>query len=149
MAQAIFLVGLPGAGKTRLISSFRDAAIFDDYKANAVDDDPSFDHGRRLAELLGRLRDGTACVISDIDFCRREAQTEAVEYLRVAIPTVQIEWWCFENDPAQCARNVEFRATKESRDVQSDLAKIREYTDLYTIPANARILSVWRPTGVP
>jgi len=145
-AKAIFVTGLPGSGKSCLIGSLaNDVVVFDDYKANAIDDNSSFDHGRRLPELIAALREGGTCVISDIDFCRPSSQAEAETHLRSVYADVDIEWWCFENDPRQCARNVKQRARSARRDLNADLAKLREYSPIYVIPARANILPVWRP----
>jgi len=145
--KAIFLTGLPGSGKSCYIDSLQtDAVIFDDYKAHAIDDNPSFDHGRRLKELLEVLRAGKSCIISDIDFCRTEAQREAESLLRAAVADVTIEWWCFENDPHRCEQNVLQRAKSYRRDVRAELTNIHQYSSVYAMPAGAKILQVWRPS---
>jgi hypothetical protein len=97
-----------------------------------------------LPELIAALREGKTCAISDIDFCRPNAQEEARAHLR-SYADVAIEWWCFENDSQQCVRNVKQRARSARRDVNADLAKIVEYSPLYVIPAGAKVLPVWLP----
>ena len=147
-ASVIFVVGLPGSGKTEFIRSMAHPKTeFDDYKAGAFNDDSAFTSARRYLELITTLREGRECVISDIDFCRSEARAEAECILRREVPGLHLQWICFENDPAQCVRNARARAESTRRNLEAELDNIRRYASQYVIPPHAQIFRVWRNGG--
>jgi len=115
--------------------------IFDDSKANARDNDPSFRNARSLDALLSALRNGSRCCVADIDFCGTEARREAETVLRQELPSLEVRWHFFANDPAACEANVRDR-NRES--LQRELALIAKYSQAYRIPQNAVVLPVSR-----
>jgi len=142
----VFVAGLPGSGKTRLLQSSADPAnLFDDFKSNAISDNPAFDHARRLPELLALLRAGQTCFVSDIDLCREPAQEDAENYLRAHVPGLVIEWLFFEKSPEQCKANVRVRATVTGRDAELEAANVERYAACYSIPRGATVRPVWKP----
>jgi hypothetical protein len=145
MIRAIFIVGLPGSGKTHHLQKLErefDALVFDDFKARALNDNPAFDHARRLPELVNGLRSGRVCIVADIDFCRKEARCEAKDYLEAAIPRIEIDWHFFANDLARCRQNVLKDKTSTKRNAAARLRQIERFSVLYQIPSNANVLQV-------
>lgn len=147
MSKVIFIVGLPGSGKTshlQELATEMDAPIFDDFKANAINDNRAFAHGRRLSELVDGLTSGRLCVVADIDFCRKAARSEAEYYLRAAIPDIQVEWWCFTNEPDVCRQNILRNAGNGNRNTEARIRQIEKFSPQYEIPRDAKVLKVWR-----
>lgn len=146
MGKVVFVVGLPGCGKSCHLKKLEANGFerFDDFKAEAINDSPQFKHSRHYARLLAALRAGKQCAVADIDFCRTAARTEAQLILKKEVAGLQIEWVFFEKDPDQCRANVRAR---HRASVETDLAKIDEFLPLYCIPEEHRVLSVCRPHG--
>jgi adenylate kinase family enzyme len=149
MGSIIFVTGLPGAGKTRYVQELAEnlgAELFDDFKANAIDDNPSFNFGRYFSNLIDALRSGKTCIVSDIDFCRSESRAEAEVYIALMAPETSIEWRFFEKDLERCRRNIEQRAQIERRDIHKEHSNIEYYAQLYRIPPGGRLIKVWSPS---
>lgn len=146
MNKAMFVVGLPGSGKTyhlRKLASEMHVMVFDDFKAKAIDDNPAFDHARRLPELVRALKSGRLCAVADIDFCREVGRREAQIYLQGAIPELQVEWHFFANEPALCRQNVLRDVRNTNRKAEARILAIERFSTQYEIPADAKILRVW------
>jgi hypothetical protein len=143
MSHVIFIVGLPGAGKTTHLPELEREGyvVFDDYKACAQDDSPHFRKSRHYHILLQLLRKGTPCAICDIDFCKEDARVEAETVLREDLAAIEIEWRFFDSDLEACASNIKQR-NREHAD--RDLEKLLEYAATYSIPAGAIVLPVVR-----
>jgi hypothetical protein len=148
MATAILILGLPGSGKTHYLldlAARTGAAFFDDFKKDAFRDDPAFGSARRLGELLADLWTERDCLISDIDFCLPESLQEAEAWIYGnAPPGTTIERRYFAPDRDQCIANVTARATRENRDVASELGDIERYLKTYVVPQGYEPLPVWR-----
>ncbi|OFV96503.1 MAG: hypothetical protein A3H28_06205 [Acidobacteria bacterium RIFCSPLOWO2_02_FULL_61_28] len=140
--NVILVVGLPGCGKTTYVDKLTaefGAQKFDDFKANAHYDSPTFQCARRFDELIIKLVRGETCIVADIDFCRNEARIEAEEEIKGRIPGVKVEWHYFENDPIRCRRNV---IRRKSNSVQQELLNIDRYSPGYDIPSPATLIRV-------
>src|SRR5437016_2437846 len=128
MAKVILVIGLPGSGKThylRHVAGYTGARDFDDFKANAFNDNPDFRSARRFGELLADLWRGRDCIISDIDFCRPESLSEAELCIQGdAPPGTVIERRYFAPDRDQCIANVTLRAKEGNRDVAREIGNI-------------------------
>lgn len=143
MCPRILLVaGLAGSGKTPYLTRLgaEGWVVFDDFKANSRMNSSHLRNARRCEELIQALRDGRNCVVADMGFCRSRDRDEAESILLQEVPTVTIEWQFFKNDPQQCAKNIR----TGTRTAQPRLAKVEEFTALYSIPSGATILPVWR-----
>jgi len=141
--NVILLAGLPGCGKTtHLCQMHRDGwLVFDDYKAEAVDDCSAFRKSRKFGALVSALRDGLKCAVADIDFCKTESRAEAESVLFVEVPGVKLRWRFFENSPSACEANIRSRNRSS---LPNDLEKLHKYSLLYRIPLGAEVLPVWQ-----
>jgi len=139
--RVLFVVGLPGSGKTTFIREFQTGGgrCFDDYKARARHDSSHFDQSQHFGELLSALRAGRECLVSDIDFCKADARQEATVLLRREIPDVEIQWRCYENAPDKCRKNVVARARPS---LPNDLRAIEKYAPIYTYPDGCQPIPV-------
>jgi predicted kinase len=140
--RIVLVAGLAGSGKTPYLARLGAEGwiAFDDFKANSRMNLPHLRNAPRYDELIQALRDGRNCVIADMGFCRSRDRHEAESILRKDVPSVTIEWQFFENDPQQCAENIRCG----TRPAQPRLAKVEEFTALYSIPPGAAMLPVWR-----
>jgi hypothetical protein len=95
-----------------------------------------------FVDLVRALNAGQDCVVCDVRFCRA-GQREALEaMIRECAPDATVEWRFFENEPAQCLKNVRRRARMN---ITHEERSIRDLSPLYKIPEDANILPVWRP----
>lgn len=140
-SEVLLVVGLPGCGKTTHLDELQREGwiVFDDFKADAVDDSSAFRKSRHFGALLESVRQGGRCAIADIDFCKSEARAEAEYVLSAATPLVKILWVFFDNDPESCKGNIN-RRNRPSQ--ETDLSKLCEYSMSYTIPEGAEVRPV-------
>lgn len=141
MVEVILLAGLPGSGKTtHLCQMLRDGwLVFDDYKAQALEDCSKFGSSRKFLPLISALRCGLSCVVADIDFCRVESREEAECLLLAIVPGLKLRWRFFKNDPSACEANVR---TRDRRQLETELSNLRRYAESYNIPQGADTLPV-------
>jgi predicted kinase len=137
----LVLVGLPGSGKTTLSEKLEAEGwlVFDDYKANAIDDCSHFRKSKHFESLLVSLHAGRNCVVADVDFCKAEARTEAEQVLRDEVPDMEVRWIYFSNDIASCEANIRHQ---KGRNFEDRLTAIHRYSSQYTIPSGAEVRSV-------
>ncbi len=130
MSKVICIVGLPGSGKSTLISKIKetrpDLVVFDDILSRD-----------QITELLNTLDKGLSCIVADVYLTvpavRRTAQTLLHEH--------DIEWIFFENAPDKCRANVKRRMdVGDTRDVEGS---IRRFTEQYVIPDGVIPLEVF------
>lgn len=143
MSPGVLLVaGLPGSGKTPYLEWLQDQGweVFDDFKANARDDSPRFRDAPRYDVLVRTLREGHRCAVADLAFCRQADRDEADHVLRQEVPHLVIEWQFFEDNPPQCAENIQ----EGSRPAASRLAKLEEFSKVYSAPSDTTFLPVRR-----
>jgi len=134
--KAIFLVGLPGSGKTTFAKErYPDAVILDDF---GLLKEP-------LEQLRKLLHVGNHCVVIDPYLCYRENQVRAKKML--AKWHVAAEWVYFENCPVLCWANVEARA--KQGDCRSVAGFIRQASPSYYIPKGTTALKVYRAPAKP
>lgn len=137
--KIIMLCGLPGSGK-----SFLGDAIFDECLNHTAEcpiflDDMGTDH--TLEDLAKAVEDEyELIIISDVNLCREEARISATERIKEIAPDYQIEWTFFENDPAKCLKNVDYR--DDGRLVKG---LITHLSKSYTIPSGAAVKKIWQP----
>ena len=146
MAKAIFIVGLPGSGKTYYVcdlASEINAEKFDDFKADAIDNCSHFTFARRYEELINKLRSGLDAIISDIDFCKTESRDEARQCIEQQVQGVEFEWIFFENDPEKCRKNIIRREKTRGRSEPETIKKLEMYSKKYEIPDGSFVEKVW------
>lgn len=137
--NVLLVAGFPRSGKTTYLRKLQENgwSVFDDFKAGA--NSLAFRKSAKFEKLPLTLRGGARCVVADIDFCLSVSRAEAKGVVLDEAPGVEIRWLFFENDEQACEENIRRR----SRDsLETDLAKLREYSRLYEIPAGALVLPV-------
>jgi predicted kinase len=145
MAKVVFLVGLPGAGKSTHLKRFEGTGklCFDDFKAHAVNNSSRFDCSRHYQDLLSTLRSGAECIVSDVDFCRPAARKDAEKFLNHDVAGIEMEWIFFENNPEQCKKNVIARGRNS---FQHELITIQYFTRVYKLPVGCIPIPVVKPS---
>jgi predicted kinase len=139
--SVLLVAGLPGSGKSTYLRELELVGWlkFDDFKANAIGNSSTFQNARRFEELVECLRDGRRCVVSDIDFCKTDSREEAERILRARVPNLELAWCFFANDEEACETNAKRR---NRTSLPRDLAKLKEYSEVYNIPEAATIRDV-------
>lgn len=143
MAKLIVVVGLPGSGKSHLIRQRQaecPGVCVQDFMANSHGHSHRFTDSRHYGDLVRDLRAGKDCVIADIAYCDTWSRVEVEGVIRQDVPGVTIEWQFFENDPARCEANVEWRGRSNAPEEKK---KIRELARKYHIPPDASVIPVW------
>ena len=122
--KIILIVGLPGSGKSYYIAN----NIKPGY---TIVDDP-----RSIDELPKKLT--TNLVIADCHLCKDTSREALNKILEIRYPKADIEYIFFENNPAQCIKNVNHR--NDGRYVEPT---IKNYSRIYNIPENSTVLKVF------
>jgi len=123
MYEIILIVGLPGSGKTYLANTLSNSnKIFDDI--TSLNDLPTTD----------------SFVIVDVNFCDEYILKNALEILNKKFPDHKIDIIYFENDPAKCRKNVEYRQ-KYKNDTRNVEGTIRRFEKIYNPPPNCE--KIW------
>jgi hypothetical protein len=146
MPVTTILLGLPGSGKTTFLNNhFEPDEFFDDFHGGSLDGTGAFKQSRYYEALKRRLQEGKDCLISDIEYCRRERLTAAEEglrglYLDLGIP-IEIKHLYFENNPNACRHNVVHRFDKQrTPDYLDELKKIDALSAVYDCPAEETLI---------
>ena len=147
--QLVLLGGLPGSGKTRFAKHLEQQGwlFYDDFQRRAAQDSPRFRDSRHYAELVTNLRLGRRCILSDIRVIHDEYRGDAEAALRQDVGNVPTELHLFDNNPHQCAQNVQNAG--EGRRVKLRLDAIEFWSKLYSAPGYAVLHRVWRPPSRP
>ena len=139
--QLLFVAGLPGCGKTTYLSQLcRQGWIaFDDFKNKSYGSSSEFRASRKFRSLWVALKDRLECAVADIDFCCDGSRDEAEQILRDELPEVAFAWRFFARDMAACEANIRSRNRPSQ---EQDLAELRKYARMYTIPTGAIVMPV-------
>lgn len=132
MAIVHFILGLCGAGKTRL--------------ADLIVADAKFDEGflndsRQHAALIANLSQGRSCVVIEIAYCKAAAREIIIDELRAVIPDLKINWLCIENDLYRANKNCRERTNKDNPEGHVKINDVVSPT--YTYPDGAVVLKMW------
>ena len=115
MQEVIFIIGLPGSGKSTLIEHYKthpfiDYKIYDDWMTWTHDDrEKDFASDLNYPELLQNLEQGLNLLISGIGFCNNEFLQKSEYYLKSQFPNLKITRVYFENDPQKAELNIRYR----------------------------------------
>jgi hypothetical protein len=128
--KIVCIAGLPGSGKTWLArrSAAGGGTVCDDIRG---------------PEEISLDADGPI-YITHCHFCIAQVRSDAATSLRRRFPDAGVEFWFFENDPAQCLANVKGR--NDGREVEG---LIRLLSRNYVIPRGAKVIPVWRSGDRP
>lgn len=126
--KVIFVVGLPGSGKTHLAKELAKNGyeLFDDVGTETAKED-----------VINCLKDGKDCIIVDPHFCSigaREAAQKIAEKF-----SADINWIFFENNPEACLKNIMLR--DDGRKVENF---IKSLSKVYSIPEKEKAIPVYK-----
>lgn len=145
----LWLGGLPGSGKTHAARRLQALGwvLYDDFQDKAVGDSAHFQDSRHYADLVLDLRSGRRCVVSDLRVIHKAYRKGAAAALVRDAVQVACELHLFDNNPAQCARNV--RQAGDAVREALRLQEIRHWTRHFSAPREAVLHPVWQPEWNP
>ena len=126
--KIIFLVGLPGSGKTYLGKQLES-------DSNIFIDDISKCGLKLLQDAL--TNNYKSIIIADCFLCKRSERILALNFLQNNYYSGEIEWIFFENNPEKCFRNVDKRA-----DGRAVKGLIKHLSGQYIIPHDSKIVEI-------
>ncbi len=141
MAKVVFLVGLCGAGKSRKADEMR---INDGYVwVEGIHGNP-----QEFLKLVDSLRAGKNCVAEEFQTITAQYRAYIEDWLKRAIPSVDVEFWFFEKDIVAMTRNILSRPDNEKVIADHLLINGRNY-DHYDMPTTPRpiILQIDPPSN--
>jgi hypothetical protein len=115
MQEVIFIIGLPGSGKSTLIEYYKshpfiDYKVYDDWMTWTYDDiDKDFSADVNYLEVIQNLEQGSNLLISGIGFCSNEFLHKSEYYLKSQFPNITIKRIYFENNPQKSESNIKYR----------------------------------------
>jgi predicted kinase len=127
----VFLVGLPGSGKTFI------GKQIEEQSGGLFLDDICWTCGKdRLKELFT----SQMVIVADPSLCRSENRFFAEKMVKEYHTGCEVEWIFFENDPEKCWNNIQQRSDgrKVSKYSLSNMSK------RYKIPENVSCVQVWQ-----
>ena len=115
----VFIIGLPGSGKTTLIEyynnhPFIDYVTYDSWNSwtyNNIDSD-QFEADIRLDELNTNIKDGKNILIECCGFCKQKYLNNAETYLYSNFPNIEVKRVYFENNLEKVLNNIKYRDEK-------------------------------------
>ena len=111
----IFLIGLPGAGKSFLCKYYKshpfiDYIIYDDWMREfKASENVSFKDDVNYDQLINNINLKENIIISCIDFCNNDYLLNAENILKTQFPQLKIERIYFENNIEKCIKNIKQR----------------------------------------
>jgi adenylate kinase family enzyme len=136
MNNIIFIVGLPGSGKSTLSKKINKD---NDGKYRIIDDPKNLD-----IEVLPYINDDL--IISDPNLCFKKNREEAEKFIKENSPNAKIDWIYFENDPESCLLNSEVRNRALINSLKPKIKVdgfIKNLHKFYTIPPGSNVVKVW------
>jgi hypothetical protein len=141
MPKVVFLVGLCGAGKSRKADEMqtKDGYVW----VEGIHGNP-----KEFLKLVDSLRAGKNCVAEEFQTITAGYRGYIEDWLKKAIPGVDIEFWFFEKDIVAMTRNVLSRPDHEKTIADHLLINGRNF-DNYDIPTNPppKILPIEPPSS--
>jgi hypothetical protein len=136
----VIVVGLPGSGKSRWIDERRaefTGLVDSDYFEDSLVPTLRFTDSRHYRPLIA----AQDCLVADIAFCDTLRRVKATQALAFDVPTAEVKWVFFENNPEACYANIirDGRARALGRLKQLNLAH------KYIVPPDVETLPVWKP----
>ena len=145
LVRLLIVVGLPGAGKSRLIDTKLRQTVtglcVHDFHGNAFDDSSEVTKSRHFMAISEALRAGHDCIVADIEFCRRDRREIVVQTFKAWVLGLKIEYHCLKNQLERCQKNIENRNRSSA---QEEKRKAEELSIVYEIPDEAIEYDVWQ-----
>jgi len=121
MKDVIFIIGLPGSGKTTLINHylqhpFKEYVVYDDWMKwvkDNVKDKKEFIADVNYERLIKSIQEGKNVIISAVGFCIPDFLLKSEYYLKMEFPEINIERIYFENNLENCISNIKYRDKKD------------------------------------
>ena len=115
MQEVIFIIGLPGSGKSTLIEHYKthpfiDYKVYDDWMTWTYDDqEKDFAADLNYSSLIQSIKQGLNIIIAGIGFCNNEFLQKSEYYLKSQFPNLNIKKVYFENNPIKSETNIRYR----------------------------------------
>jgi hypothetical protein len=141
VATVIVVLGLCGSGKSTLVNEME------------LDGRRKFDEGvnkggRQYEAFLAAVRQGSDCVISDIDYYSAASRETLLSDLQAVDRDIRVSWICFSNDRARADYNCRNDRTRTAEQIRQNLAQ-NEHNERYFQPfEGAQVREIWAPPGV-
>ena len=131
MARVIFIIGLPGSGKT--------TKVFDLISSGKINKKTWFfvDDPQCISEFDPFVEMNTNIIVTDPHLCDQKHREQAICFFRDR--NYEVETIYFENAPEKCMNNIRYR--NDGKVIS--LAGMQSFN--YTIPDEVTPLKIWQP----